>query len=108
MNNMSEMDEIIKYKLQDEELIDTLIAISVASKRLSHKLRIIKEKEEMKTMEKNNFYKFPYGIIECSEKLAKLCRLLTNFVPQFICYSLGVIDMFDGIYNIDTIRMTIY
>ena len=55
MNNMSEMDEIIKYKLQDEELIETLIAISVASKRLSHKLRISKEKEEMKTMEKNNF-----------------------------------------------------
>ena len=45
MNNMSEMDEIIKYKLQDEELIDTLIAIRVASKRLAHKLRIIKEKE---------------------------------------------------------------
>ena len=38
MNNMSEMDEI-----PDEELIDTLIAISVVSKRLAHKLRIIKE-----------------------------------------------------------------
>lgn len=28
--------------------------------------------------------------------------------PQLMCYSLGVIDMFDGIYNIDTIRMAIY
>lgn len=30
--------------IPDEELIDTLIAISVVSKRLAHKLRIIKEK----------------------------------------------------------------
>jgi hypothetical protein len=44
MNNMSEMDEVIKDELPDEELIDTLIAISVVSKRLAHKLRIIKEK----------------------------------------------------------------
>lgn len=43
MNNMSEMDEIIKDEIPDEELIDTLIAISVVSKRLAHKLRIIKE-----------------------------------------------------------------
>ena len=28
--------------------------------------------------------------------------------PQLMCYSLGVIDMFDGIYTIDTIRMDIY
>ena len=27
--------------------------------------------------------------------------------PQLMCYSLGLIDMFDGIYNIDTIRMAI-
>lgn len=43
MNNMSKTDEIIKDELPDEELIDTLIAISVVSKRLAHKLRIIKE-----------------------------------------------------------------
>lgn len=43
MNNMSEMDEILKDEIPDEELIDTLIAISVVSKRLAHKLRIIKE-----------------------------------------------------------------
>ena len=43
MINMSEMDEILKDEIPDEELIDTLIAISVVSKRLAHKLRIIKE-----------------------------------------------------------------
>ena len=41
MNNMSEMDEILKDEIPDEELIDTLIAISVVSKRLAHKLRIL-------------------------------------------------------------------
>ena len=43
-DNMSEMDEILKDEVPDEELIDTLIAISVVSKRLAYKLRIIKEK----------------------------------------------------------------
>ena len=52
MNNMSEMDEIIKDEIPDEELIDTLIAISVVSKRLAHKLRIIKEKGETDNGEK--------------------------------------------------------
>ena len=33
-------------EIPDEELIDTLIAISVVSKRLAHKLRVIKEKGE--------------------------------------------------------------
>ena len=28
--------------------------------------------------------------------------------PQLMCYALGLIDMFDGIYNIYTIRMAIY
>ena len=28
--------------------------------------------------------------------------------PQLMCYCLGVLDMFDGIYNIDTIKMSIY
>ena len=28
--------------------------------------------------------------------------------PQLMCYCLGVLEMFDGIYNIDTIKMTIY
>jgi hypothetical protein len=38
--------------IPDEELIDTLIAISVVSKRLAHKLRIIKEKGETDNGEK--------------------------------------------------------
>lgn len=38
--------------ISDEELIDTLIAISVVSKRLAHKLRIIKEKGETGNGEK--------------------------------------------------------
>jgi hypothetical protein len=38
----------------------------------------------MKTMEKNDFYELLDGIIECSEKVAKLGRLLRNFVPQFM------------------------
>ena len=28
--------------------------------------------------------------------------------PQLMCYCLGLIDMFDGIYDIDTLRMVIY
>lgn len=28
--------------------------------------------------------------------------------PQLMCYCLGVLEMFDGIYNIDTLRMAIY
>lgn len=28
--------------------------------------------------------------------------------PQLMCYYLGVLEMFDGIYNIDTIKMAIY
>ncbi|MBI5994028.1 hypothetical protein ACV3WI_03830 [Clostridium perfringens] len=39
-------DESLDQELPDEELIDTLIAISVVSKRLAHKLRVIKEKGE--------------------------------------------------------------
>lgn len=39
-------------EIPDEELIDTLIAISVVSKRLAHKLRIIKEKGETDNGEK--------------------------------------------------------
>lgn len=35
-------------------------------------------------MEKNDFYKLLDGIIECSEKVAKLGRLLRDFVPQFM------------------------
>lgn len=38
--------------ISDEELIDTLIAISVVSKRLAHKLRIIKEKGDADNEEK--------------------------------------------------------
>lgn len=81
MNNMSKTDEIIKGELPDEELIDTLIAISVVSKRLAHKLRIIKEQGGK---EKNDFYELLDGIIECSEEVAKLGRLLRDFVPQFM------------------------
>lgn len=28
--------------------------------------------------------------------------------PQLMCYCLGVLEMFDGIYNIDTVKMAIY
>lgn len=35
-------------------------------------------------MEKNDFYELLDGIIECSEKVAKLGRLLRDFVPQFM------------------------
>ena len=43
---MNVSDESLDQELPDEELIDTLIAISVVSKRLAHKLRVIKEKGE--------------------------------------------------------------
>ena len=35
-------------------------------------------------MEKNDFYELLDGIIECSEKVAKLGRLLRDFVPQYM------------------------
>ena len=35
-------------------------------------------------MEKNDFYELLDGIIECSEKVAKLGKLLRDFVPQFM------------------------
>lgn len=35
-------------------------------------------------MEKNDFCELLDGIIECSEKVAKLGRLLRDFVPQFM------------------------
>ena len=28
--------------------------------------------------------------------------------PQLMCYCLGVLEMFDGIYDVDTVKMTIY
>ena len=28
--------------------------------------------------------------------------------PQMMCYALGALELFDGIYDIDTVRMTIY
>ena len=43
---MNVSDESLDQELPDEELIDTLIAISVVSKWLAHKLRVIKEKGE--------------------------------------------------------------
>jgi hypothetical protein len=43
---MTVSDESLDQELPDEELIDTLIAISVVSKRLATKLRVIKEKGE--------------------------------------------------------------
>ena len=49
---MNVSDESLDQELPDEELIDTLIAISVVSKRLAHKLRIIKEKGETDNGEK--------------------------------------------------------
>ena len=47
-----EMNVAGESPIPDEELIDTLIAISVVSKRLAHKLRIIKEKGETDNGEK--------------------------------------------------------
>jgi hypothetical protein len=43
---MNVSDEPLDQELPDEELIDTLIAISVVSKKLATKLRVIKEKGE--------------------------------------------------------------
>jgi hypothetical protein len=35
-------------------------------------------------MEKNEFYELLDGIVECADKVAKLGRLLKEFVPQFV------------------------
>lgn len=49
---MNVTNEFLESEIPDEELIDTLIAISVVSKRLAHKLRIIKEKGDADNEEK--------------------------------------------------------
>lgn len=45
-SEMYATNEFLKTETPDEELIDTLIAISVVSKRLANKLRLMKEKGE--------------------------------------------------------------
>lgn len=49
---MNVTSEFLESEIPNEELIDTLIAISVVSKRLAHKLRIMKEKGETDNGEK--------------------------------------------------------
>lgn len=42
-------------------------------------------------------FKYGLGVLVSAEKN-----------PQMLCYALGALDIFDGIYDIDTVRMTIY
>ncbi len=45
-------------------------------------------------------------VIDFKYGLGVLVRAAEN--PQMMCYALGALELFDGIYDIDTVRMTIY
>ena len=44
----------------------------------------------------------------CDYKNGQGCRVLAERNPQMMLYALGTLEIFDGIYDIDTVRMTIY
>lgn len=44
----------------------------------------------------------------CDYKNGQGCLVLAERNPQMMLYALGALEIFDGIYDIDTIRMTIY
>lgn len=44
----------------------------------------------------------------CDYKNGKGCLVLAERNPQMMLYALGALEIFDGIYDIDSIRMTIY
>lgn len=44
-----------------------------------------------------NFRKIPLGVLVSAEKN-----------PQMMCYALGALELFDGIYDINSIQMTIF
>ena len=49
------------------------------------------------------------GILNiCDYKNGQGCLVLAERNPQMMLYALGALEIFDGIYDIDTVRMTIY
>lgn len=44
----------------------------------------------------------------CDYKNGQGCLVLAEWNPQMMLYALGALEIFDGIYDIDTVRMTIY
>lgn len=44
----------------------------------------------------------------CDYKNGQGCLVLAECNPQMMLYALGALEIFDGIYDIDTVRMTIY
>lgn len=44
----------------------------------------------------------------CDYKNGKGCLVLAERNPQMMLYALGALEIFDGIYDIDSVRMTIY
>lgn len=44
----------------------------------------------------------------CDFKNGQGCLVLAERNPQMMLYALGALEIFDGIYDIDTVRMTIY
>lgn len=44
----------------------------------------------------------------CDYKNGQGCLVLAERNPQMMLYALGALEIFDGIYDIDTVRMTIY
>lgn len=44
----------------------------------------------------------------CDYKNGQGCLVLADRNPQMMLYALGTLEIFDGIYDIDTVRMTIY
>lgn len=43
----------------------------------------------------------------CDYKNGQGCLVLAEWNPQMMLYALGALEIFDGIYDIDTVRMTI-
>lgn len=49
------------------------------------------------------------GILQiCDYKHGRGVEVSAEKNPQMMCYALGALEIFDGIYDIDTVRMTIY
>lgn len=99
----------------DAEVIATLTAISQVSARMAKNLRIIaahRQAEEGGTVNvKNERYAILISdgtmhVIDYKHGLGILVSADNN--PQMKCYALGALELFDGIYDIDTVSMTIY
>lgn len=68
----------------NEDIVDIPTAIGVVPRRLASNLSIMD-------------YKHVKGV-----------EVSTAYNPQMMLYTLGALEIFDGIYDINSVRMTIY